>query len=67
MNEFIDKLPSFGQMFKLIFFLILAAIVIGLVVAIAKMLLPFAILGAIVYGVYWFLTRDEEKAKVKNG
>jgi hypothetical protein len=67
MNELINNLPSVGQMFKLIVFLLLALVIFAIVAAIVKMLLPVAIVGAIIYGVYWFLTRDGDKAKVKNG
>lgn len=55
MNDFMNSLPSVGQMFKLIVFLILALIVFGLVIAIVKVLIPLAIVAAIVAGgVYFF-------------
>ena len=50
MKEFLDSLPSVGQMFKLIVFLILALIVLGLVAALVKMLIPILIVAAIVAG-----------------
>ncbi len=65
MNELINNLPSVGQMFKLIVFLVLALVIFAIVAAIVKMLIPVIVVGAIIYGVYWFLTRDSDK--VKNG
>jgi len=40
MNDALNNLPSLGQMFKLIIFLILAIIAISLVVALVKVLIP---------------------------
>jgi hypothetical protein len=55
MKDALDNLPSVGQMFKLVVILLLAVIVVALVVAIIKMLVPLAILAAlIVGGVYLF-------------
>lgn len=61
MNDFLNSLPSFGQMFKLIVFLILAVIVLGLVLALVKMLVPVLILVALVVGVYWLYNRLQEQ------
>lgn len=63
MNELIDNLPGFSQMFKLIIFLIMALIVFAIVAAIVKLLIPVIVVGAIIFGVYWFLTRDSDKKK----
>ena len=57
MNDFLDNLPSFGQMAKLIFFLILALIVLGLVLAIVKMLMPLFILAVLIGGGYYLYTK----------
>lgn len=55
MNDMLKDLPSVGQMFKLIFFLILALIVIGLLLAIVKALIPLLIVVVLVAGgVYLF-------------
>ena len=63
MNDFINNLPSIGNMFKLIVFLILAMIIVGLVTKIIATLLPFAILAALAYGVYYLVVRNSEKSK----
>jgi hypothetical protein len=57
MNDFLDSLPSIGNMFKLIVFLILALIVLGLLIALVKMLVPLLILAALVAGGYWLYKR----------
>ncbi len=57
MNDFLDSLPSIGNMFKLIVVLILALIVLGLVLALVKMLIPLLILAAFVAGGYWLFKR----------
>jgi hypothetical protein len=57
MNDFLDNLPSLGNMFKLIVFLILALIVMGLVIALVKMLVPLLVLAAFVAGGYWLYKR----------
>jgi hypothetical protein len=57
MNDFLDSLPSVGNMFKLIVFLILALIVLGLVIALVKMLVPLLIVAAFVVGGYWLYKR----------
>lgn len=55
MNDFMNSLPSLGQMVKLIIFLILALIVFGLVSAIVKTVFPIALLAAvIVVAAYFF-------------
>jgi hypothetical protein len=55
MSDLFDNLPSVGQMFKLVVILLLAVIVVGLVVAIIKLLIPLAILAAfVVGGIYLF-------------
>ena len=63
MNDFINNLPSIGNMFKLIVFLILAMIIVGLVTKILATLLPFVILAALAYGVYYLVMRNSEKSK----
>ncbi len=50
MNNTLNKLPSVGQMFKLVVVLILAVIALGLVLALVKMLIPLAFLAALVLG-----------------
>ena len=57
MNDFLDSLPSIGNMFKLIVFLILALIVLGLLIALVKMLVPLLILAAFIGGGYWLYKR----------
>jgi hypothetical protein len=57
MNDFLDSLPSIGNMFKLIVFLILALIVLGLLIALVKMLVPLLILAAFVAGGYLLYKR----------
>ncbi|MEB2287102.1 MAG: hypothetical protein OZ934_03220 [Anaerolineae bacterium] len=57
MNDMLQNLPSAGQMFKLIFFLILALIVIGLVLAIIKALIPLLIVVALIGGGIYLLRR----------
>mgnify|MGYP007111990564 FL=1 len=50
MNDTLKNLPSLGQMLKLIVFLVLALIAIGLVLAIVKALIPLLIVVALVAG-----------------
>jgi hypothetical protein len=57
MNDFLDSLPSIGNMFKLIVFLILALIVLGLLIALVKMLVPLLIMAAFVVGGYLLYKR----------
>ncbi len=57
MNDFLNSLPSVGQMFKLIVFLILALIVFGLVIAIVKALIPLLIVAGIAAGGYYFFKK----------
>lgn len=59
MNELIDSLPSVRNMFKLILFLILVLIVIGLVGAIVKTLMPVLLLGAIVAAAWYLLSKRQ--------
>jgi len=55
MNKTLDNLPSVGQMFKLVIVLILAVIALGLVLALVKLIVPLAVLAALVLGgVYLF-------------
>ncbi len=55
MNDMLNNLPSLGQMFKLIVFLILALIAIGLLTAIVKALVPLLVVIVLVLGgVYLF-------------
>lgn len=64
MNDMLDTLPSFRQMFKLIVFLILALIVLGLVAAIIKAVMPLLIVAAIVVGgVYLYNKLQAEGAR----
>lgn len=60
MSEFLDSLPSAGQMFKLIVFLIMALIVLGLVAALVKAMLPILFLAAIVAGGYYLFNKWQE-------
>lgn len=60
MNEFLDSLPSVGQMFKLMVFLIMALIVLGLVAALVKAMLPILFLAAIVVGGYYLFNKWQE-------
>jgi hypothetical protein len=57
MNDFLSNLPSFGQMVKLIFFLILALIVLGLVLAIVKALMPLLVIAALLVGGWYLYNR----------
>lgn len=55
MKDALDNLPSVSQMLKLVVILLLAVIVVGLVVSIIKMLIPVAVLAALILGgVYLF-------------
>lgn len=63
MNDFLNDLPSVGNMFKLIVFLILALIVIGLVAAIVKVLMPLLVVAAILIGGYYLFNQWQEKNK----
>lgn len=60
MNDFLENLPSLGQMFKLIVFLILALIAVSLVVAIIKELAHVIILGLVLVVGYYFFNRWQE-------
>lgn len=60
MNEFLDSLPSVSQMFKLMVFLIMALIVLGLVAALVKAMLPILFLAAIVVGGYYLFNKWQE-------
>ncbi len=61
MSNFMENLPSVGQMFKLIVFLILVLIVMSLVAAIVKALMPVIIIGLILVAGYYFFNRWQEK------
>ncbi|MBN1966469.1 MAG: hypothetical protein JW910_17595 [Anaerolineae bacterium] len=55
MNEQLNRLPSIGQMFKLIVVLLLALIALGIAMAILKLLVPLMVVVLIVAGgVYMF-------------
>jgi hypothetical protein len=64
MNDMLNKLPSVGQMFKLVVVLILAVIAVGLVMALVKMLLPLAILAALVAGGIMLYKRAQRPSAV---
>ncbi len=57
MNNALNNLPSVGQMFKLVIVLLFAVIAVGLVLAIVKMLLPVAVLAALVVGGYYLIQK----------
>ncbi len=57
MNDMLNNLPSLGQMFKLIVFLILALIVIGLLTAIVKALVPLLVVIVLVLGGLYLFRR----------
>lgn len=57
MNDMLNSLPSLGQMVKLILFLMLVLIVIGLVAAIVKAMMPLVIVAALVLGGIYLLRR----------
>ncbi len=50
MNDSLNKLPSVGNMIKLIVILLLGMMAIGLVMAIVKMLVPLVIVALLVLG-----------------
>ncbi len=60
MNDALNNLPSLGQMFKLIIFLILAIIAISLVVALVKVLIPLLFVAAIIVGGLYLFKRLQE-------
>ncbi len=60
MNDFLENLPSLGNMVKLIVFLILALIALALVIAIIKALIPVLVLAALVLGGYYLFTRWQD-------
>jgi len=64
MNDMLNKMPSIGQMFKLVVVLLLAVIAIGLVMALVKMLLPLAILAALVAGGIMLYKRAQRPSAV---
>lgn len=64
MNDTLNKLPSVGQMFKLVVVLILAVIAVGLIMALVKMLLPLAILAALVAGGIMLYKRAQRPSAV---
>jgi len=64
MNDMLNKLPSVGQMFKLVVVLLLAVIAVGLVMALVKMLLPLAILAALVAGGIMLYKRAQRPSAV---
>jgi Flp pilus assembly protein TadB len=51
-----DKSPI-QQLIILIVLLFLVLIVINLVVSIVKALIPILIVGAVIVGIYWFVTQ----------
>ncbi len=59
MNDALNSLPSISQMFKLVIVLLLAVLAFGLVLAIVKMLIPFAILAALVAGGYYLFKKSQ--------
>ncbi len=60
MNDTLNKMPSVGQMFKLVAVLLLAVIAVALVMALVKMLLPLAILAALVVGGIMLVKRAQK-------
>lgn len=64
MNDMLNKMPSISQMFKLVVVLLLAVIAIGLVMALVKMLLPLAILAALVAGGIMLYKRAQRPSAV---
>jgi len=57
MSNSFDKLPSVRSMMKLILILLLALVAFSLVVAIVKVLMPLAIIVALVVGGYYLYQR----------
>lgn len=60
MNDTLNKMPSVGQMFKLVAVLLLAVIAVALVMALVKMLLPLAILAALMVGGIMLVKRAQK-------
>ena len=56
-NNMFDGLPTLGQMFKLVMVLLLAAVAIGIVLLIVKMLMPLLIIGALIVGGIWLFKK----------
>ena len=57
MNDMLNTLPSLGQMARLIVFLILALMVIALLLAIVKALIPLTFTALVILGLLWLFDR----------